>query len=215
MTGRILRGGAAALMLLLATSLTPEPASATTFAELTVEQFTDASTWIVEGEVVRVWTETDEARGYVWTKAQVKVDDVHKGPSVPRTIVVDSLGGTDQGITMTVPGQAVFSPGESVFLFLDQIGERIVPVSKFQGKLTIRRAPGERRSHAMRWHPSATEAFDHRFLPHPPAEQRVYLDTLRAQVQARLDVGWDGKPIPGLSRDRLEQINQLERRLPR
>lgn len=215
MTGRILRGGAAAILLLLASSMAPETASATTFANLSIEQFTDASTWIVEGNVTRVWTEADTERGYIWTRAEVQLSSVHKGPSAPKTIVVDSLGGEHDGIVMTVPGQAVFSTGESVFLFLDEVGDRKVPVSKFQGKLTVRRAPGERISHAMRWHASDTESYDHRFLPHPPADQRIYLDSLREQVQRRLDVGWDGQPVPGLSRERLQQVNTLERRLPR
>lgn len=215
MSGRILRRGAAALMLLLATSMAPEPASATSFANLTLEQFTDASTLIVEGDVARVWTEMDPESGLIWTRAEVKVSTLHKGTVSTDTLVIDSLGGEHDGIVLTVPGQAVFSKGENVFLFLDKLAERYVPVSKFQGKFTVRRAPGDKQSHAMRWHASSTEDFDHRFLPHPAADQRIYLDDLRETVQRRLDAGWDGKPIPGITGERLELINTLDRRLPR
>lgn len=214
MAGRILRGGAAALLLLLATAIAPAPAQATTFAPLTIEQFTDASTWIVEGEVARVWTEPG-TKGSIWTRAEVRLSEVHKGPSVPETLVVDSLGGEHDGVVMVVPGQALFSVGEKVFLFLDQRGERIMPVSMFLGKLTVRRAPGERRTYGRRWHPGSNERFDHRFLPHPPVDERLYLDTLREQVQTRLDTGWDGKPIPGISIERLRDVNAIDRRLPR
>lgn len=214
MIGRILRGGTAAVALFTATAVAPLTAEATSFAPLTIEQFTDASTWIVEGEVQRVWTDIDD-RGLVWTHSEVTLSTVHKGPSVPVSLVVDSLGGRVGDYVTHVPGQAVFSQGESVFLFLDDTGDHVVPVAKFQGKFTLRRATGETRQHAMTWHPNPSERFDHRFLPHPEAEHRLYLDDLRERVQQRLDRGWDGQPIPGISAERLQLINTLERRMPR
>ena len=39
------------------------------------------------------------------------------------------------------------------------------------------------------------------------------LDDLLEQVQARLDAGWDGKAIPGISNDNLHEINTLDRRM--
>ena len=39
------------------------------------------------------------------------------------------------------------------------------------------------------------------------------LDDLLEQVQARLDAGWDGKAIPGISNDKLHEINTLDRRM--
>jgi hypothetical protein len=111
---------------------------------------------------------------------------------------------------------AVFSEGEQVFLFLDQTPDgRLVPASKFLGKYTVRRAAHADRKHVMTWHPKQGDTFDHRFLPHPAPESRVYLDDLREQVQRRLDAGWDGKPIPGIPTERLEHINTPEFRSPR
>ncbi len=188
MIGRILRGGAAAVALLVTTAVAPPSAEATSFAPLTIEQFTDASTWIVEGEVQRIWTDIDD-RGLVWTHSEVALSTVHKGLSVPDSLVVDSLGGRVGDYVTHVPGQAVFSQGESVFLFLDATGDHLVPVSKFLGKFTLRRATGETRQHAMNWHPSPGEIFDHRFLPHPAPEHRLYADDLRERVQQRLDRG--------------------------
>ncbi|MBX2797209.1 MAG: hypothetical protein KTR31_06075 [Myxococcales bacterium] len=214
MFGRVLRGTTAAIALLVATSITPSPSQATTFAELTVEQFTDASTWIVEGKVTRVWTELHSERSLVWTRAEVDVSRVLKGPSTPDTIVVDSLGGKFGDLEVGVPGRAVFSEGERVFMFLDDANGRLVPISKFLGKFTIRRAAGEDRHHVMNWHPRRNETFDHRFLPHPAPEHRVYLDDMIERVSGRLQVGWDGNPIPGITAERLESINRLERRMP-
>ena len=219
MTGRILRGGVAALLLFLAAG-TSAPAHATTFAPLSVEQFTDASTWIVEGKVTRVWTELDEERMVVWTHAELDLSEVYKGPRLgsdaPSTLVVSSIGGSHGGITTEVPGHASFSVGEQAFLFLDELsGGQLVPVSKFLGKLTVRRAPGERRNYGVRWQAKAQEQFDHRFLPHPAPEQRFYLDDLRVQVQQRVAAGWDGQPIEGVPTERLESINSIERRAVR
>ena len=63
-------------------------------------------------------------------------------------------------------------------------------------------------------HTQAVEGipYDARFLPHPPASERVYLDDLRAQVDARLAVGWQGEEIPGADRVKLESVNTFERR---
>ena len=144
---------------------------------------------------------------HVWTRARITIAVTHKGPDQPTTLIVDSPGGRYGDIDMYVPSSAVFSPGEDVFLFLNQGPTRLTPVGLFTGKYTVRRAPGETRHHVMTWPMSRSTPFDARFLPHPAPEDRVYLDDLREQVQRRLDVGWDGRPIPGLSAERLHQIN--------
>ncbi len=213
MIGRILRRGTVAIALFVATAVAPSIAQATTFAPLTIEQVTDGATWIVEGEVQRVWAEIDD-RGLVWTRSEIALSTIHKGPASPGSLVVDSLGGQIGDYSTHVPGQAVFSEGESVFLFLDAIEDRVVPVSKFKGKFTLRRATGETRQHAMTWHPNPSERFDHRFLPHPAPEHRLYVDDLRERVQQQLDTGWNGQPIPGISLERLQQLNTLQRRTP-
>ena len=52
--------------------------------------------------------------------------------------------------------------------------------------------------------------YDHRFLPHPPEHQQVMLDALVQRVQERLVNGWDGRPIPGVSSEKLARINKLQ-----
>jgi len=217
MMRRLLSGGIGVLALVF-TAVGGPNAGATTFAELTVEQFTDASTWIVEGDVTAVWTELDTEREVVWTRARVTVTDTLKGRGVPTEVVVDSLGGAVGDYSVHVPGQAQFSVGEHVLVFLDDLdddGTRMVPVSKFLGKYSLRRAAGDTAQHAMVWHPKKGVAFDHRFLPHPAPEHRLSADDLRSQVRSRVEIGWDGKPIAGLSPERLQRINAAEMRIPR
>lgn len=195
----------------------PRQAQATVFAQMSLEQFVDASTYIVEGEVLRVWTEVDEG-GYIWTRAQVAVSATHKGPNTPDVLIIDSLGGEHEGQKMVVHGAATYSVGQNAMFFLTTAGigeSRLVPVAKYLGVRNIRRAPGESTKYTQVWSHDLANAgsFDHRFVPHAAAAQRVYLDDLRTNVKARLQVGWDGTPIPGLSADDLREINTLERRI--
>ena len=84
----------------------------------------------------------------------------HKGDDLPSEIVIDSMGGTYGDYTLTVVGRAVYSEGENVFLFLDQLERsgRLVPLGKFLGKYTLRRAPGDTERHAFNWHASANSS---------------------------------------------------------
>jgi hypothetical protein len=206
MTTRFAR--AAALMLALAGSAALAPqAHATTFIPLSTENLADVATLIVEGEVLEVYTEIADDNN-VWTRARVRVDDVWKGADVPSEIVVSSIGGTYGTRTMVVDGAAVFSEGEPLVAFLHRDHEgRLVPIGKFHGKFTIRRATGDTEPHVRRWHAQRGERFDHRFLPHLPPERRIYLSDMEEQVRTHLAKPWDGHEIPGVSPELLERVN--------
>lgn len=187
-------------------------AHATQLADLSVDQLTDAATFVVRGTVTSVWTEKD-ADGVIWTRARVRVTERLKGRAADE-VVVSSLGGRLGDEVQTVAGSAAFSVGEDNLLFLTEAGRgrHLVPVAKFMGKLIVRRAPGESALYAMRFAPEVAIAYDARFLPHAPAGDRFDLDTLLGTIQARVARGWDGQPIPGLSPERLRQINTPEAR---
>lgn len=192
------------------------PAHATSLADLSVDAMTDASTWIVEGEVLDVWPEVDED-GDIWTRARVRVDARYKGPALGDEIVVDTRGGRLGQAVQDVASSPRYSVGEKVILFLSEVdfGRRITTVGMELGKFTVRRPAGERRTIAQRaWVPFA-EVYDHRFVPYPAPDHRLYTDDLLGAVESRLDVGWQGDPIPGISPTRLAEINTPERRLRR
>ena len=189
-------------------------AGATTLYPHTVEQRTDISDYIIRGEVVEVWTEMDE-NGTVWTRARVDVSNVLKGPDAPAEMIIDSLGGTYGAHTTSVEARAVFSVHEELVAFLSlQKNGRYVPIGKFMGKYTVRRAPDTDRSHVITWHPSPDVKFDARFLPHPAAEDRTYLDDLLTQVNDHVATGWDGEPIPGVAITKLQKVNTPLYRTP-
>ena len=200
----------------LAAVVVPQVANATTLAELSVEQMTDAATYIVRGTVTTVWTELD-ANGKVWTRAQLDVARTFKGPDSPTQLVIDAPGGIHEGMATVMHASPRFSVGEDMLVFLDPIrgGERLTPVSMFLGKYTVRRAPGDDREAVTRWHGKTLEHYDARFLPHAPAGQRVYLDDIRSRVESRIERGWDGQPIPGISLEKLATINPADGRVAR
>ncbi len=206
-----MRAIVAALLLVVAL---PDVANATSIAPLTVEQMTDASTYIVRGRIVRVWTEAD-ADGQVWTHAEVAIAKVLKGPDEPASLIVTSIGGTLGLQTTRVDGMARFSAEEDTLMFLDAIhgGRDLTPVGAFTGKFTIRRPPHEVRSIAVAYDVNPDTRYDARFLPVPPREQWLFADDLEAEVTAHLVTGWNGRPIPGVPLDELVRVNAPERRI--
>lgn len=215
MSGRTVRNLilAVALAAPVAGVLAPmEAARATTLAPLTVEQLVDASDYVVRGEITELWTEVDD-KGRIWTRARMTVSRVFKGADQPTELIVDSMGGTYAGQTLAIEARAEFSVFEDALVFLHQREDgRLVPVGKFIGKYTVRRAPEDGRMYVRTWHPQPGLPFDARFIPHTPAAERLYLDEIEARIETRLDTGWDGQPIPGLTVERLRQINTPERR---
>jgi hypothetical protein len=118
------------------------------------------------------------------------------------------MGGTVGDIRASVWGTARFSVNEDAFIFVEKLDNgRFSSFGMFNGKYTIRRAARDTRLHAMKWHGNPDEPFDHRFLPYPAPEKRVYLDALVERVESRVDTGWDGKPVPGVSMETLRKIN--------
>jgi hypothetical protein len=211
---RTIRTMAALLAIGVLSSIVPNSAQATTFLPLSTENMADVATLIVEGEVQEVWTELDERSGNVWTLARVRVTEALKGGvNVESEITVHSLGGSIGQYSTHVEGQAVFSEGEHVLMFLHHdVNDHYVPIGKFLGKLTVRRAAGDSREHVMRWHPRPEWAFDARFLPHPAPEKRVYAEDFKKQITDHLAQPWSGEEIPGVSKELLERVNTVENR---
>lgn len=189
-------------------------AEATTLAELSVDQMTDASELVVRGTVTEIWTEK-ESDGSIWTRVQFDVDQVLKG-SADDTVVVSSLGGAYGGQVALVHGAPRFSIGEESLLFLETSshGANLSIVGMWQGKYTVRIDPDSGKEIGVRFVLSQDSWYDHRFLPFPAPEKRVQVDALETQILDRLETGWDGQPIPGASLERLGKINATRSTTP-
>ncbi len=193
-----------------ATWLLPGTAGATTITPLTVEQMTDASDLVVRGIVTEVWVERD-ARGNLWTKAQVEVTRTLKGDPDVVAIDVDQQGGILQDELQLISGAPRFSVGEEGLFFLEHLGSgRTSVVGWQQGKYTRRIDPDSGDAMAVRFNPPYARPYDHRFIPHPAPEHRIYMADLEAQVLDRVEEGWDGVPIPGADSAKLTRINRVQ-----
>jgi len=203
----LLAGGAAVLDVPVVAS-----AHATTVAPLNVDQMTDAADLIVRGVVQDVWTDLDDS-GAVVTYASVQVSESLKGyADAGDVLTVESPGGAYGGGVANVELAARYSPGEEVFLFVveKRFGTSFGTVGMYLGKYSIKQDPLTGRPMVVRFTVPYTRPFDARFIPNPPAAERVTVDMLRAQVAARVAVGWDGKPIPGADPAHLRKINKLQ-----
>ena len=184
-------------------------AEATTMVPLSIEQIVDVSTTIVRGTVTEVWTEPDEQTGTIWTHAQVEVDRVIKGERNTEVVIIEQPGGIWGTKQTSVESVARFSIGEEGYFFVEELSNgRSVSVGMFQGKFNIIFDPYSRQELALRFPVSETAPFDHRFIPLPPEHARLTAVDFEHRIKQRLDDGWDGKSIPGISDQKLREINQ-------
>jgi hypothetical protein len=187
-------------------------AQATTLAPLSVEQMTDAADLIVRGTVLDVHTDLDES-GYVFTYATVRVEESIKGYAAAGDVLtVESPGGVYDGAVANTESAARYSKDEEVFLFVTEKrhGTAFGTIGLYLGKYTVKQNPVDGAPMVVRFTVPYTQAFDARFVPNPPAAERVSVEALRSRVNARIDAGWDGAPIPGVSSERLHKINKLQ-----
>jgi hypothetical protein len=160
--------------------------------------------------VTQVWVEEDE-RGNLRTRAQLEVETVLKGQRSVDAVLVDQVGGVLHDILSPIPLAARFSPGERGVFFLEHTSTgRTTIVGWSQGKYTLRTQPKTGAEMVVRYTVSQTRPYDHRFIPPPPAHQQVLAQDLVDRIQARVNAGWDGRPIPGVDSAKLGRINKLQ-----
>jgi len=192
-------------------ALASAPADAS-MVELSQDQIIDASSAIVRGVVTEIWTEEDD-RTVVWTRAQIEVKETYKGDNTVKVYTVDQLGGRFGGNTTDIHGGAQFSIGEEAIFFLETLGNgRITPVGLSQGKFTTRLDPYSQMKIVVQFAAPARQKYDHRFIPLPKEDKRIYMDDFVEQIRSRVNQGWDGKSIPGVSDMRLRAIDNARLR---
>jgi hypothetical protein len=107
-----------------------------------VAELTEFSDVVLTGNVVSAVPGTDGS-GAIYTYVTIAVDDVLKGPVVtpPSQVIVKQLGGTIGTLMQVVWGQALFTPGEEVLVFLEvrPRDSTLYTAAHWQGKWVIQR----------------------------------------------------------------------------
>lgn len=121
-------------------------AQATIVRSMSVEQLANEADAVVHGRVVGQTSAWNDTKSRIYTITDVEVIEAVKGKSAAKTVVqVRQIGGTVDGITQSIVGNASLKQGEEVFLFLDS--DEKLPyhyvIGMAQGKYAIDRAAGE------------------------------------------------------------------------
>jgi len=161
----------------------PQTASATTIMQTTEAERIEMADLIVRGQVIEMWTEQGE-RGRVKTRVMVEPTTVLKGQAPDGPIIITQAGGTLSGHHSLIEGSARYNVGEEVLLLLEH-KERFgtyVTISLAYGKYSVRLDPYTRREVAQLSIVPGHVKYDHRFLPFPAEENKLFVDDLETKI---------------------------------
>lgn len=130
--------GRVASVLLLA-ALTTTSAVATQIEHRTLERLSSEAGLVVQGRVTGTRSFWNEERTRILTEIEISVDRSYKGRA-PDTVRVLQMGGTVDGVKMTVHGALQWQPDAEVLVFLEPSLPSRYRVSGFsQGRFDLER----------------------------------------------------------------------------
>jgi hypothetical protein len=172
-----------ALVSVLALSATA--AGATQMMHLDTQALVTGSNDIVIGRVESVTPRWNATRTKIFTDVSLRVSRTLKGIPGDR-ITITQIGGEVDGVRYTVPGCAVFTPGEEALLFVwrDRTGQARVN-GLGQGKFDIRRDATSGEATVQRSVPglAVSDARRLRLTGADEAAPRIPLDDLVREIQ--------------------------------
>lgn len=98
----------------------PISAGATSIAETDFATLCDEASLIFEGTVISVETHQDSGGRRLWTRVEFRVLDGIKGARGRSRITLEFLGGTHDGLTMSVAGMSYPTVGEHGIYFVER-----------------------------------------------------------------------------------------------
>ncbi len=105
---------------LLALAIASSPARATVVLDRTVPQLAQRADLVVRGTVLETRVQWNERHDLILTKTTLRPTEVLKGEA-GRTVVIVQVGGSLDGVHMSVSGTAAFADGEDVVVFLERV----------------------------------------------------------------------------------------------
>jgi hypothetical protein len=127
-------------------ALTSHPARAASVLQLGVADLVRGSQLIFHGTAVDRRTVAGSHHGDIFTRVTFRVDEVIKGPTV-RTLDLDFLGGTLNGVTLEISDMTVPPVGEEGIFFIEQVDRpQVNPIyGWWQGYFVVRHGQGGRK----------------------------------------------------------------------
>lgn len=126
------------LLALFATWLPPPIATATVVVPVADTDMAQQASVIVVGQIAKLKSAWDKNHQQILTKITLTVDEVLKGNLKKRRITVTQLGGVVDDVEAWIDGNAQFTEGEKVLLFLDrQENGSLRVLHLYQGKFSI------------------------------------------------------------------------------
>ena len=158
-------------------------AHASVLEKSTESQRIDRADLIIRGTVVESWVEHN-LRDMVMTHYLVDTSMVLKGDAPDGYVHVAVLGGEMSTFSTLVEGAARYNVGEEVLLLLayKENFDHYVTMSMAKGKYTIRLDPESRREIVQRVNVPNNLKYDHRFLPFPSNDEKVFVDDFEERV---------------------------------
>jgi hypothetical protein len=117
------------------------PVNATQVQQLSFEQLGAAATKVVRGKIETQHSYWNPQHTKIFTEIVLAAEETYKG-SDANSVRIVQLGGTVDGVRVTVHGALGWTPGEEVLLFLEPYKDDSFVVSGLsQGKFNILRDP--------------------------------------------------------------------------
>ena len=180
------------IFMLLGVMLSCSLASATIVRSMSLKEMTQTANVIVRATVSNQTARWNTDGTRIYTVTQLQVAEVLKGPvAIGEAIRVRQIGGSVGEITQMVSGNARFTPGEEVLVFLDRDEKRSLHyvIGMAQGKYSINRttspATVQRNMHGMTTLPTPGRSV----LAHPahPTSGHSLLPEIEARIRGSLN----------------------------
>lgn len=182
----------------------PDRVEATVMLPMSIEDLSKESLAVVRARVLDQTARWGEGKKRIYTHTRLEViDPIHRSASIPAVIEVRTLGGEVDGLGMKVSGEARFTPGEQVVVFLGADRDspalyRVVGMS--QGKFRVHQEPEGRwvATPSLEGLAFAKRGADGvlRVSEDPQAADRIPLDELRRRVLHALEPAPPSVPVP-------------------
>ena len=123
-------------------SILAAPARSTIVRSMNLDQLAHEADAVIHGRITHRSSSWNDTKSRIYTVTQVEVIETIKGQAKAQQILkIRQIGGTVDGITQTIVGNASLTVGEEVVLFLDRDEKKPLyyVIGMAQGKYTVDR----------------------------------------------------------------------------